>query len=61
MRISTQTENQKQRKNVTTDKKYIIWKKFQNTKFNLLCITGFLFWFTSEPLGLRGQWGQSGK
>ena len=41
IQMSTQTENHKQRKNVTIDKKYILWKtdsKFPNPKFNLLSV-----------------------
>ena len=45
IRISTQTENHRQRKNVATDKKYILSKidlEFPNPKFKLLCIIAYL-------------------
>ena len=39
MKMSIETDNNKKRKNVATDEKYILWKmelKFGNPKFNLL-------------------------
>lgn len=49
MPISAQTENHKQKENVATDKKWVLWKmdvKFPNPKFNPY----------KKPLELRDQW-----
>ena len=60
MTISTPTDNHKYRKNVTTDKKYILWKmglRFWNPKLNHMFDKKCLI---KNPLELRGQWGHSG-
>ena len=52
MRISTETENRKQRKNAATDKKCILWKmdlKFPNPKLTLLFIY-HMFWYKIRTL-----------
>lgn len=45
MPISAQTENHKQKENVATDKKWVLWKmnvKFPNPKFNPLSIIAYI-------------------
>ena len=37
MQVSTQTDNHNLRSNVGSDEKYILRKKFQSPKFNILC------------------------
>ena len=62
MNTSTRTENHKQRKNVATDKKCILWKinmNFPNPKFNLLFIITYILIQNKNPLELRGQWSHS--
>ena len=56
MQLLTQADNHKNRKNVATDKNFVLWEmdfKFQSHKFNLLCKAGYFLIKNANPLELR--------
>ena len=63
MQISTQTDNHKYRKNIATERNFILLEKdfkFWNLKFNLLCKSGHFLIKSANALEFRGQWGHFG-
>ena len=55
MQISTQTNNHKYRKSITTKKVYSLKNGilFQNPKFNILCKIAFIFYMKCQPFTVQ--------